>query len=52
MRNFFLQEFLLVAALLFPALPTLADTTNDEQALTQYFYHHLLDMNPTLPSLP
>ena len=51
MRNFFLQKFLLVAALLFSALPTLADTTDDEQALTQYFYHHLLDMNPSLPDL-
>ena len=51
MRNLFLLKFLLVVALLCPTLPTLADTTDDEQALTQYFYHHLLDMNPSLPDL-
>lgn len=50
-RNSILQQLLILLALVFTASPLQAATTDDETALTQYFYHHLLGMEPSLPEL-
>lgn len=50
-RNSILQQLLILLALVFTASPLQATTTDDETALTQYFYHHLLGMEPSLPEL-